>query len=68
MTLCCDLDLDCSDPVFSQNTLAYDVASPHHVVVQKISPEQTFTDNLNHCCDLDLEYSNRFFSTGHPGL
>ena len=26
LTLCCDLDLDCSNPIFSQNTLAYDAA------------------------------------------
>ena len=31
LTLYCDLDLDCGNPIFSQNTLAYDAASAHQV-------------------------------------
>ena len=27
LTLCCDLDLECSDPIFSQDTLSYDNVS-----------------------------------------
>ena len=30
LTLCCDLDLECSNPIFSQDTLAYVVMMMYH--------------------------------------
>ena len=80
LTLCCDLDLDFSNPfffsfvlvVFFHRTLwlmmSHTTSSlvAKYSVVQKILSGQTFTDILNHCCDLDLERSNCIFPQDTP--
>ena len=37
LNLCCDLDLECSNPIFPQNTLAYDDVLPNQVWLQTTS-------------------------------
>ena len=34
LNLSCDLDLECSNPIFAQGTLAYDVLLPNQVWLQ----------------------------------
>ena len=84
LTLRYDLDLNCSNSIFPQDTLAYDAKLSNQVwlqteqqfrrygkkcdAIQKTSSQKTFTEILNLLCDLDLEYSNPIFSTEHSGL
>ena len=41
LNLCCDLDLECSNPIFPQDTLAYDAVLSNQVWLQM---DQQFRD------------------------
>ena len=56
-----DLDLKRSNPIFSQDTLAYDDNQVWQPAVQKIYQKESYFDQMSPNCDLDLEDSKQFF-------
>ena len=47
LTLCCDLDPECSNPTFSQDTLAYDDVSSDQVCLPKNQQFRTYSRKSN---------------------
>ena len=66
LTLHCDLDLECSNSIFSQDTLAYDDVSsdqvwlPRNQQFRRYSRKSQF-DHMSLSCDLSLEDSKQSF-------
>ena len=56
LNLRCDLDLECSNPIFPQGTLAYDAVLSNEVWLQI-----AYFDYISPHCDLDIEHSEPFF-------
>ena len=57
--LCCDLDLKHSNPIFAQDTLAYDAALSYQVWLQTDQQFRRYSSNslygyISPCCDLDV--------------
>ena len=67
LNLCCDLDLECSNPVFSQDTLSGDPVLSNQVWLQtdqqfRRYSRKSYFDYISPPCDLDLEDSEPIFS------
>ena len=66
LNLCCDIDLECSNPIFPQDTPAYDVVLSNHVWLQTNQQfrrynRKSYFDYISPCCDLDIEHSEPIF-------
>ena len=60
LNLCCDLDLERSNPIFPQDTPAYDAVLPSQVWLQMDQQFRRYSKNshiliYSPCCDLDTE-------------
>ena len=72
INLCCDLDLEYSNPIFSQNTLAYDAVLSNQVRLQTNQQFRRCKGNshilcyISPRCDLDIKNSEPpFFCMRH---
>ena len=45
LNLCCDLDLECINPIFPQNTLAYDAVLPNQIWLQRDMQFRRYSEN-----------------------
>ena len=66
LNLCCDLDLECSNPIFQQDTLSYDAILPNQIWLQTNQQfrrynRKSYFDYISPCCDLDIEHSKPIF-------
>ena len=67
LNLCCDLDLEYSNPIFQQDTLAYDALLSNQVWLQtdqqfrRYSRNDHILINISPHCDLDTEHSEPIF-------
>ena len=61
LNLCRDLDLECSNPIFQQDTLSYDAILPNQIWLQTNQQfrrynRKSYFDPMSPRCDLDLEH------------
>ena len=71
--LCCDLDLEHSNPIFPQDTLVYDAVLSNQVWLQmdqrfRRYNKKSYFDYISPCCDLDIKHSEITFSAWLSGL
>ena len=59
--LCCDLDLEHSNPIFPQDTLVYDVVLSNQVWLQTDQQFGIYSRNNPIHCDLDIDDSEPSF-------
>ena len=66
LNLCCDLDLECSNPIFQQDTLSYDAILPNQIWLQTNQQfrrynRKSYFDYISPRCDLDIEHNEPIF-------
>ena len=68
LNFCCDLDLEHSNPIFPQDTQAYDAVLSYHVWLQTDQQFRRYSKtsniliiNISPHCDFDIEDSEPFF-------
>ena len=66
LNLCCDLDCECSNPIFQQGTLAYDAVVSNHVWLHTNQQfrrynRKSYFDYISPRCDLDIEHNEPIF-------
>ena len=68
LNLCCDLDLKRSNPIFPQDTSAYDAVLWNEVWLQTDqqfrrynTDSHIFIITISHHCDFDIEHSEPIF-------
>ena len=73
LTLRCDLDFDCNNPIFPQGALAYDILSSDHVWLPKNQQFRRYSSQSNNliiwalAVTLTLKTANNFCFEWHSG-